>query len=56
MTPYRKELLDICQRIQDEQDKKRLQKLLDELSRVLDEVRIAIARVQEEPAPPESND
>ena len=35
--PLRKELLDICQRIQDEYDPKKLAELLDELTRVLDD-------------------
>jgi hypothetical protein len=43
--PLRKELLNICQRIQDEKDNVRLQQLLDELSRVLDEEKDAVHKI-----------
>ena len=42
--PLRKELLDICQKIQNEYDSKRLHHLLDELRRVLDEEQEAVTR------------
>ena len=49
--PLRKELLNICQRIQDEKDNARLQQLLDELSRVLDEEKDAVQQITQKELP-----
>ena len=49
--PLRKELLNICQKIQDEKDNLKLQQLLDELSRVLDEEKDAVQHVIQDRRP-----
>jgi hypothetical protein len=45
--PLRNELLNLCQRIKDEQDRERLQALLDELSLLLEQEKAAIAQRME---------
>ena len=47
--PLRKELLDLCQKIQNEYDNDKLNQLLDELARVLDEQKEAAQRTSQTP-------
>ena len=44
--PLRNELLNLCERIQDEQDREKLQTLLDELPRLLEQEKAAIGQVE----------
>jgi hypothetical protein len=49
--PLRKELLDLCQNIQNEHDITKLNHLLDELDRLLDDQKQAVLQSSQNPPP-----